>query len=67
MRKAVEPMSENTPKRPRATLTVGGRNVGLNRFVESSLVGVIEGYLSAMKGIEPGEVIITIPAERRSR
>jgi hypothetical protein len=39
--------------------------VGLNRFVENSLVGLIEGYLSAMKGIEPGEVVITIPAERR--
>ncbi|MBM3476189.1 MAG: hypothetical protein FJX75_23200 [Armatimonadetes bacterium] len=65
MRKAMKPMSEDTPKKPRATLTIDGRNVGLNRFVENSLVGVIEGYLSAMKDIEPGEVVIRIPAEQR--
>jgi hypothetical protein len=58
-------MADDREQKPRATLTIGGKNVGLNRFVENSLVGLIEGYLSAMKGIEPGEVVITIPAERR--
>lgn len=65
MRKAVDPMNEERPKKPRARLTINGKDVALNRFVESALVGVIEGYLSAMKGIGPGEVVITIPAERR--
>ena len=58
-------MSQETPKKPRATLTIDGQNVGMNRFVESALVGLIEGYLSAMKDIGSGEVVITIPADRR--
>jgi hypothetical protein len=58
-------MSEDTPRKPRATLTVGGKNVVMNRFVEGALVGTIEGFLGALRDIPPGEVVITIPAGRR--
>jgi hypothetical protein len=49
----------------RATLTIAGENIGLNRFVEGALVGIIEGFLSALRDTGPGEVVITIPAGRR--
>ncbi|MGQ9730277.1 MAG: hypothetical protein ACUVX8_03310 [Candidatus Zipacnadales bacterium] len=60
-------MGPETLPRPRATLTVGGKKVPLNRFVEAALVGVIEGFLGALKGVGGGEVVITLPAERRQR
>jgi hypothetical protein len=58
-------MSEDTPRKPRATLTVAGKSVVMNRFVEGALVGIIEGFLGALRDIPPGEVVITIPADRR--
>jgi len=51
----------------RATLTVGGQRVPMNPFVESALVGVIDGFLSALRDVGKGEVTIVIPAERRRR
>jgi len=59
-------MSEEPATKPRAKLTVGGKNVGLNKFVEGALVGVVEGFLSALKKIGDGDVVITIPAARRN-
>ena len=56
------------PTRPpsgRARLSVGGQRIPLNRFVEGALVGVVEGFLSAMRDVPPGEVVLTIPADRR--
>ncbi|WP_457681598.1 molybdopterin-guanine dinucleotide biosynthesis protein B [Thermovibrio sp.] len=38
---------------PKTSLFVNGRKVPLKRFVQESLKGVIEGYVSALKGIEP--------------
>ena len=58
-------MSQDTPSKPRASLTIAGQSVPLNHFVELALVGVIEGFLGALKGIASGEVVITIPANRR--
>ena len=49
----------------RATLLVGGKQAPMNRFVESALVGVVEGFLSALSDIGPGEVQIVIPESRR--
>jgi len=50
----------------RARLLVGGQRIPLNRFVENALVGVVEGFLSAMRDVPPGEVVLTIPADRRA-
>jgi hypothetical protein len=50
----------------RATLVVGGQRVPMNRFVEGAVVGVVEGLLSGMRDVPPGEVTITIPANRRA-
>jgi hypothetical protein len=58
-------MSDAAENRPKASLTIGGQDVPLNHFVELALVGVIQGYLGAMRDIPPGEVVITIPAARR--
>lgn len=58
-------MSEGPAIKPRAKLTVGGKNVGLNKFVEGALVGVVEGFLSSLKKIGDGDLVITIPADRR--
>ena len=58
-------MSEGPPSKPRAKLKVGGKNVGLNKFVEGALVGVVEGFISALKKVGDGDVVITIPADRR--
>ncbi len=51
----------------RASLTVGSQRVPLNRFVESALVGVVNGFLSALHEVGEGEVTLVIPAERRRR
>jgi hypothetical protein len=51
----------------RPTLTVGGRRVPMNPFVESALTGVVDGFLSALRDVGEGEVTIVIPAERRRR
>ncbi len=59
-------MSDTPERKPRATLTIAGKNIGLNKFVEDVLVNVVSGFLGALKKTGPGEVVITIPAERRS-
>jgi len=58
-------MSQTEASRPQAALVVSGEAVELNHFVELALVGVIEGLLGALRDIPAGEVVITIPAERR--
>ncbi|MBM3497335.1 MAG: hypothetical protein FJX74_01570 [Armatimonadetes bacterium] len=58
-------MAKAEEGRARATLSVSGRQVELNHFVEPALVGVIEGFLGALRDIPAGEVVVTIPAERR--
>jgi len=40
-------------KRGRAALFVNGKRVPMNRFVQESLAGVLKGFLSALKGIDP--------------
>ncbi len=58
-------MAERGEGSPKASLTISGENVPLNHFVELALVGVIEGFLGALKSIGAGDVVITIPASRR--
>lgn len=60
-------MGPETNMKTRATLTVGGRDVPMNHFVELTLVNVIEGFLKALRDVPVGEVVIRIPAERRHR
>jgi len=57
--------NRDAPRTARATLTIDGETVAMNRFVESALVGIIEGLLAALRDIPAGEVVIRIPAERR--
>jgi hypothetical protein len=58
---------QSTKPETKATLSVGGHKIPVNPFVESALVGVVDGFLSALRDVGPGEVTIVIPAERRSR
>ena len=59
-------MSEGVRQRAKkATLTIDGKRIPLNRFVEGALVGVVEGFASAMRDIPAGELVLTIPADRR--
>jgi hypothetical protein len=53
-------------KTGRATLSIGGQRIPMNRFVEGALVGIVEGFLSALREVPPGEVVLTIPADRRA-
>jgi hypothetical protein len=59
-------MSEGVRQRAeKATLAIDGKRIPLNRFVEGALVGVVEGFVSAMRDIPAGELVLTIPADRR--
>ena len=40
-------------KSDRTLLFVNGKKIPLKRFVQESLKGVVEGYIGALKGIEP--------------
>ena len=45
----------------RATLLVNGRPVRMNKFVQSSLTGVIQGFLASLRDVEdPSTVELTI-------
>jgi hypothetical protein len=59
-------MSErHTTSDGKMRLEVGGEEVPMNRFVRAALAGVVEGFLSALEGVGPGEVRLVIPAEQR--
>jgi hypothetical protein len=58
-------MGDHSPAKSTATLSLDDREVELNHFAEAALVGIIEGYLSALRDVGPGEVVIRIPAGRR--
>ncbi len=59
-------MSEGVrPRGAKATLTIDGKRIPLNRFVEGALVGVVQGFVSALRDIPAGELTLTIPADRR--
>lgn len=60
-------MGDKAPRTAsKATLLVGGERVPLNRFTEAALVGVVKGFLGALRDVPAGEVVLTIPADRRA-
>lgn len=53
-------------KRKRAALFVNGKEIPMNRFVQESLTGVLKGFLSSLKGVEPNpkEIEVKILLEK---
>jgi len=59
-------MAEHTDGAERASLTVGGRPIALNRFAEEVLVRVVEGLVRSLRDTSDGEVVLRVPARRRA-